>query len=156
MLNILRTIECNNQYTQLNFDNQKITDAILACDQLNHYQTPSGELSIVFVDDATIASIHSTFLNDPTSTDVITFPGDPTFHFAGEIIISVDHAYANAQNYGTSLSEEIMLYIIHGYLHLAGLNDDTVESVSIMREAEQMYLKTLKKNHQLPTFTITV
>ena len=149
-----RVVECDNQYPCLIYDDAALKKAIQQLDDLNKYPTPPGELSIVFVDDATIARIHGEFLKDPTPTDVITFQGDVDFEFAGEIMVSVDHADDNALQYGTLFEEELMLYIIHGYLHLSGLDDTDAVSAQVMRKAEQDCLNVLKMNGSMPLFKI--
>ena len=57
-------------------------------------RVPGGDLSIAILSDAKVAEIHGDFLDDPTETDVITFPGDPDMEFAGEICVSADRALA--------------------------------------------------------------
>lgn len=103
-----------------------------------------GELSIAFVDDATIARIHADFMGDPTPTDVITFPADPSMESAGEIIVSVDHARERALELDEPFSRELSLYLIHGWLHLAGYDDRTEEDRVKMRVAEQEALALLE------------
>ncbi len=85
------------------------------------------ELSIV--DDETIADIHARFLNDPTVTDVITFPhGDGL----GEIIISLDTAHRQANAFGEPWKRELFRYMVHGLLHLQGYLDATSEDRELM------------------------
>lgn len=72
------------------------------------------EVSIVSAED--ISEVHGRFLDDATATDVITFD-------YGEIIVSADMAEDRASGFGHSTERELVLYIIHGLLHLAGYND---------------------------------
>ncbi len=74
------------------------------------------EIEINLVDDTTIARVHGEFLNDPTPTDVITFPH-------GEIFISLDTAQRQAAENGETYEREVALYIVHALLHLAGWDD---------------------------------
>lgn len=74
------------------------------------------EIEVNFVDDTTIAQVHAEFLNDPTPTDVITFPH-------GEIFISLDTAQRQAVEHGETYEREVALYIVHALLHLAGWDD---------------------------------
>ncbi len=85
---------------------------------LSHLQL----IEISIVDDDAIARIHGEYLNDPTATDVITFPhGDGL----GEIIVSADTAAAYASKHGLETSRELFRYIVHGLVHLHGYLDST-------------------------------
>ncbi len=75
------------------------------------------EVEISIVDDATIAQVHEDFMDIPGATDVITFAH-------GEIVISAETAKSYGAEYGNSFEKELMLYIIHGLLHLAGHEDE--------------------------------
>ena len=134
-------LEINNRYKGL-ADPEAATKALFeALEQSGQFPISSGELSIAFVDDPEIAQVHADFMDDPTPTDVITFPADKTMDFAGEIIVSVDHAKAKAAELDLPFSRELSLYLIHGWLHLAGYNDLTEEERSVMRTAESEALK---------------
>lgn len=74
------------------------------------------EIEVSLVDDVTIADLHARFMNVDGPTDVITF-------HHGEIIISVDTAARQAAEHDNSLDRELLLYGIHGLLHLAGYED---------------------------------
>ncbi len=108
---------------------------------------PAGTLSVAFVGDREIARLHADFLDDPSVTDVITFPGEPhpAEPFAGEICINVDQARRAAREHGQSLGAELRLYLVHGWLHLAGLDDGTPRQVAAMRSAERKALASLER-----------
>ena len=108
--------------------------AALAAD--GRFPGPEGELSVVFLSDPEIAAVHERYLGDATPTDVITFPAQPEFGSAGEILVSVDHAAERAAEFGTSFGRELTLYLIHGWLHLAGYTDKDDEGRAQMRGAE--------------------
>ena len=74
------------------------------------------EIEISFVSDEDIGRVHGEFLDDPTPTDIITFPH-------GEILISLDTAATQAADHGETFERETALYLIHGLLHLAGWDD---------------------------------
>ena len=74
----------------------------------------SVEVSIV--DDPTIDQVHRDFMGIAGATDVITFAH-------GEIVISVETAQAFAKEYSNGFERELMLYIVHGLLHLSGHED---------------------------------
>lgn len=73
-------------------------------------------VEVSLVSDEAIARVHGEFLADPEPTDVITF-------HHGEILVSVETAAAAAPEAGTSLREEVLLYMVHGLLHLMGHRD---------------------------------
>ena len=93
---------------------------------------PSGldEVEISVVSDDVIRDVHARFLNDPTATDVITFPhGDGI----GEIIVSFDTAIRQASEFGEPVFRELFRYMVHGLLHLHGYIDTEPE------ERERMF-----------------
>lgn len=108
---------------------------------------PAGSLSVAFVGDREIAQLHADFLDDPSVTDVITFPGEPHpgEDFAGEICINVDQARRAAREHGQSLAAELRLYLVHGWLHLAGFDDATPRQVASMRAAERKAAASLDR-----------
>jgi probable rRNA maturation factor len=136
---------------------------------------PPGELSLVFLPDAAVAKLHADFLHDPTPTDVITFEGDPALGLAGEICVSADAAHrhvnsfvvpasagirktpakARTPNSGPlrdDFSAELTLYVIHGWLHLAGYDDLVPAKKRAMRRAEARALVLLRAARAVPRF----
>jgi len=87
------------------------------------------DICVFFVSDARIRRIHRHFLAVDEATDVITF-------HHGEIFISVETAERHAQQFSTSLAEEIHLYIVHALLHLAGFEDKTQRGYGRMKVAQ--------------------
>lgn len=114
---------------------------------------PPGELSIALLTEAELAAVHAAFLNDSSPTDVITFPGDPAEDFAGEICVSVERAQYEAAERGLSFSEELTLYLVHGWLHLAGYDDCDDCSRAQMRDGEARILHWLGQTSSLPDFS---
>lgn len=79
-----------------------------------------------------IAALHRDFLNDPTPTDVITFEH-------GEIFVCAGVAARQRKASGLSLHDEVLTYILHGLLHLCGLDDHTpAEFDTMAREQEKL------------------
>jgi len=147
-------LEISNQYKLL-------ADPIEAAKQLYRtleasgaFPIAPGELSVVFVTDATIGQIHGDFMDDPSATDVITFPANSEMESAGEIIVSVDHARSRAEELGEPFSRELSLYLVHGWLHLAGYDDRNETDRAGMRIAEQQALKILDKTSICSLFNI--
>jgi probable rRNA maturation factor len=118
-------------------------------DDIGVYNIPPGDLSVAFVNEAVMASLHGRFLDDPVPTDVITFDGDSQMNFAGEIIVCPDYGYDRCNEFGTTLDSEIMLYLVHGYLHLAGLDDVNDRDLAEMREAEAKCMAHLNSGMNL-------
>ena len=113
---------------------------------------PAGELSVVFLTDAALAKLHGEFLGDASATDVITFEGEREAGVAGEICVSVDAARAYAREHGRVFAEELMLYVVHGWLHLAGYDDLQPAKKRRMRAAEKRAMAILKGAGALPGF----
>jgi probable rRNA maturation factor len=139
---------------------------------------PPGELSLAFLTDAGLARLHADFLADPSVTDVITFAGAPAHGLAGEICVSADAAARQAcpersrrTRPGRSrrtrpersrraaaskntFSDELTLYIVHGWLHLAGYDDLAPRKKIKMRAAEARALKLLRAAGHQPRFRL--
>lgn len=121
-----------------------------------HYSSLNNvhELSLVFLTDAALAKLHADFLDDPSPTDVITFEGDPSLGTAGEICVSADTAAAYAKKHRRDFSAELTLYVIHGWLHLAGHDDLVPAKKRIMRRAEARALRLLGTARVHPRFAL--
>ena len=98
------------------------------------------EIHIIFVDDKYLSTLHKEYLDDPTPTDVMSFDLSDDDLIEGEIYISVDSAKRHASEFGVSLNSEIARLIIHGLLHLKGLDDSTASERKKMRAREDLYL----------------
>jgi probable rRNA maturation factor len=124
---------------------------------------PPGELSIALLTDAGLARLHADFLADPGITDVITFAGDPAHGLAGEICVSADAAARQAcprrsrkaAALKSNFRDELTLYIVHGWLHLAGYDDLAPREKRKMRAAETRALKLLRAAGHRPRFRLT-
>ena len=97
---------------------------------------PANLLAIhfVMVDRATMARVHGDFLGDSSETDVITFP-------YGEILICPAVARDRAAEYGLEVEQEVLLYALHGLLHLTGYDDTTPDLAKEMANAQARLLK---------------
>lgn len=100
-----------------------------------------AEITVAIVDDQTIAQLHDRYLGDPTPTDVLTFVMEDTPRkLEADVVVGADTAIASAEDYGWNASDELLLYVIHGVLHLAGYDDTSPERLSAMRHAETRHL----------------
>jgi len=114
---------------------------------------PPGELSLAFLTDSALARLHAAFLDDASKTDVITFAGAPVGSgLAGEICLSADAAHAFAAKHGRDFSKELTLYLVHGWLHLAGHDDLQPAKKRRMRAAEARALALLRASRRIPRF----
>ena len=101
-------------------------------------------MDVVMVDEAGLTNLHARFLGDPTPTDVITFDlGEEGGGPAAEMYVSVDCARREGALRGSDLRRELALYVVHGALHLCGLDDHTAEQREAMRAAEHRVLESL-------------
>lgn len=115
---------------------------------------PAGTLSLAFLTAAALARLHGRFLDDPSATDVITFAGDPQFGQAGEICVSAAAARAYARRHRRDFSTELTLYLVHGWLHLAGHEDLERAAKRRMRAAETRALAVLRSAGRIPKFAL--
>ena len=167
----MREISIANRHPRLRLDRRAVArvihtlDAHLPALGLKPAQVPAGELSLAFFTDAALARLHGDFLADPSMTDVITFEGNPAFGTAGEICVSPDAARrqiaarpplksqrSNRKSATASFSRELTLYLVHGWLHLAGFDDLAPAKKRVMRRAEARALRVLERAGALPTF----
>lgn len=149
-----KRIQANNLCPDLFYEEDDIEQLILTLDKAGAFDAPAGELSLAFVDKEEISRLHQDFMDDPTPTDVITFPGDPDFDLAGEICVCPHVAHEYALKEGLDFSEELALYVIHGYLHLCGFDDIDDEDRTQMRTAEQQALEIARSAKVLPAFEL--
>ena len=104
------------------------------------YGRKVGEIGYLFVDDEKILEVNREYLGHDYYTDVITFDYDEDDTVSGDIVISLDTVRSNAQLFGKTYEEELYRVIIHGILHLCGINDKGPGEREIMEAAENKAL----------------
>ena len=104
------------------------------------YGRKVGEIGYLFVDDEKILEVNCEYLGHDYYTDVITFDYDEDDTVSGDIVISLDTVRSNAQLFGKTYEEELYRVIIHGILHLCGINDKGPGEREIMEAAENKAL----------------
>ncbi|HTU25511.1 MAG TPA: rRNA maturation RNase YbeY [Pirellulales bacterium] len=133
------SIDVNNDQAVLAVDEDRLRQAIE--NVLSAAGIAAADVSVAVVDDPTIHRLNADFLQHDYPTDVLSFllerEGD---ELEGEIIASADTAIRNAQQYGWPPADELLLYVIHGALHLVGHDDTTDELAAAMRTAEAAQL----------------
>jgi len=106
-----------------------------------------GCYSIVFVDDEHMREVNRKYLGRDDTTDVIAFSFDDApltrDDCVGEILVSAHVAAAEAEKRGIDVEAELILYVIHGALHLAGFDDATPEKAARMHDRERALLSEL-------------
>ena len=104
-----------------------------------------AEISLAFVDDATIHRLNMRYLQHDEPTDVLSFPlSEPnSSRLSGELVIGAEVALAQATARGHDVQAELALYVIHGLLHLCGHDDHEDADADAMRERERRYLGQL-------------
>jgi probable rRNA maturation factor len=108
-------------------------------------QIHDAEVSLAFVDNATIHQLNKRYLQHDEPTDVLSFPlSEPNARrLAGELVIGAEVAQGEANGRGHPVEAELALYVIHGLLHLCGYDDKTSTGATAMRERERHYLQLL-------------
>jgi rRNA maturation RNase YbeY len=104
-----------------------------------------GEIGYLFVDDEHILDVNNQYLGHDYYTDIITFDYCEGDILNGDLVISLDTVRSNAELFGKPYEEELHRVIIHGVLHLCGLNDKGPGERELMEDAENRALALLKK-----------
>ena len=108
---------------------------------LDDFGFDQSEISIALVDDPTIRDLNKQYLNHDYETDVISFVLEESdTALTGQLLVSTDTAEKMGQQIGVPMQHELLLYVIHGMLHLVGFDDTDPESAEKMRAAEADYL----------------
>ncbi|MCD7774915.1 MAG: rRNA maturation RNase YbeY [Clostridiales bacterium] len=117
----------------------------------NEHFVGSAEISVRFVDNAEIHRLNNEFRGIDKETDVLSFPlgengkydinNDTGAQMLGDIVISVEKAYAQSQEYGHTFQREMAFLTVHSMLHLLGYDhvNGGLEAVR-MREKEELVL----------------
>jgi probable rRNA maturation factor len=111
----------------------------------------SAEISIAIVNDERMHALNRQYLQHDYPTDVLSFVlarDERAGSLVGEIIASSDYAAREAAEYGWTTDDELLLYIIHGCLHLVGYDDTTAKGKAAMRAAEAKYLQQFGLEHR--------
>ena len=102
-----------------------------------------GDIGYMFVSDEKILEVNRQYLGHDYYTDIITFDYDEGNRINGDIVISLDTVATNAEQYGKTYEDELHRVIIHGILHLCGINDKGPGEREIMEAAENEALAML-------------
>lgn len=118
----------------------------------------SAEVNVTFVDDEQIRELNKQYRNIDSATDVLSFPmgdnrnfdidPDTGAYVLGDVVISLEHAEAQAKKYGHSLQQEVAFLTVHSMLHILGYDhvNGGVEAMR-MREREDKIMRALGFEH---------
>ncbi|HRH52984.1 MAG TPA: rRNA maturation RNase YbeY [Chitinophagales bacterium] len=109
------------------------------------YHKFPGDIQYIFCDDTFLAEMNQQYLQHDTLTDIITFNYNSGHYISGDIFISIDRIKENAATYKTTIEDELHRVMIHGILHLCGLNDKTAKDKKLMQEKENEALEILTR-----------
>src|SRR5665213_419887 len=108
-----------------------------------------GDVEVLLADDATLRSLNKTFRHKNKATDVLSFPAaENPYGHAGDLAISLDTAARQAKAFGHTLRDEVRILLLHGLLHLSGLDHETDKGEMATREAK------LRRELRLPVTLI--
>lgn len=142
----------NNEQQQIPFQPEweelvtKVVDKVLEM-----HQQETGEVGVSFVDDEQIHQLNLDYRGIDRPTDVLSFaldegeemPSVAEEHVLGDIVISLETARRQAEEYNHPLEREIAFLTVHGALHLLGYDHQTTEDTQRMREKEELVLNQL-------------
>ena len=100
-------------------------------------------VNILFCDDKTITEYNKKYLKHNYETDIITFKYDEKDYLESDIIISMESVKRNSFTFKSTYLNELFRVIIHGILHLSGMDDKTKPQKLSMRKKENFYLKSI-------------
>ena len=110
-----------------------------------------SDISIIFCSDPYILDINQKYLGHDYFTDIITFDYTEGSRISGDLFISLDTVKTNAEQYaGNNYTRELYRVIIHGILHLCGINDKGLGEREQMEAAEEQALKLLDELQTKP------
>ncbi|WP_348266981.1 rRNA maturation RNase YbeY [Edaphobacter paludis] len=108
-----------------------------------------GDVDVLLADDATLRRLNKTFRGKNKATDVLSFPAaENPYGHAGDLAISLDTAARQAAAFGHTLRDEVRILLLHGLLHLSGLDHEVDNGEMAARERE------LRRELRLPVTLI--
>lgn len=111
------------------------------------HERRTGALTYIFCDDERILEVNKQFLDHDYYTDIITFDNTTGRLIRGDMFISLDTVATNAEAVGATYDDELMRVIIHGVLHLCGINDKGPGEREIMEAHENEALELWREKY---------
>lgn len=112
------------------------------------YGKRTGDIAYIFCSDEKILEVNRQYLQHDYYTDIITFDYTEGNRISGDLFISLDTVRTNAEQFNAPYGTELHRVIIHGILHLCGINDKGPGEREVMEEAENKALAMLRTNPQ--------
>ena len=142
-------INIQNSQNHIEIDETQLEEAV--CYLLQSEQVHQAEISLALFDNPTVRELNQQYLEHDYDTDVLSFllecysdpqRQSPEFRGAGktiegEVIVSAEMALTLANKYQWSAEHELLLYVVHGILHLCGYDDLSEDELQLMRMREQ-------------------
>ena len=100
----------------------------------------TAEITVIFCSDEHLLDMNRQYLEHDYYTDIITFDYSEEAIISGDLFISIDRVYENAQDMGVDNIAELKRVCVHGVLHLCGYGDKSESESLLMREKEDYYL----------------
>ena len=130
-------------------ESDKHVNETIITDLINYtctkFDIKDAVISVAIVTDEQISQVHKQFMDDDSTTDVISFnlsdPSDKEQTF--EMIVNADMAARICLERGTKFDAELLLYILHGLLHNIGFDDLNEQDFKEMHDAENLILQEL-------------
>lgn len=142
-------VEISNRQKSLRVDKSGLRAAVTTV--LRGEGLESATISLAVVDDPTIHELNRRCLQHDYPTDVLSFLYEQSAGAVdGEVIVSSDTALRQAEQLGESPEGELLLYVVHGTLHLVGYDDQSALDRDRMRERERHYLHVLAASPPQP------
>jgi probable rRNA maturation factor len=142
------TIDVISEQTVLPVDARRIRRAVRQV--LLDAGMTRAVVSVAVVDDATIRRLNARYLGHDYATDALSFALERGEGFIeGEIIVSAETAAAAAPRFGPHPADELLLYVVHGALHLVGYDDATKAGRAAMHEKERHYMTLFRDEKTL-------
>jgi probable rRNA maturation factor len=143
------TIAIANEQDCLPVDRRLVRRAVRSV--LRHAGVRKASISVAVVDDATIAQLNWRYLRHRGPADVLSFALDQSDGLEGEIVVGAQTAVRTAPQYAWPAGDELLLYVIHGMLHLVGHDDTRADLRAEMQKRETEVLEKLgiKRNKDL-------
>lgn len=117
-------------------------------DTATYYNKTPGDINYIFCSDEKILEINKEYLQHDYYTDIITFDYTEKNRISGDLFISLETVKTNAESFQTEYQEELHRTIIHGILHLCGINDKGPGEREIMEKEENKALELLEKRKE--------
>lgn len=137
--------------TEINFQTQNVAMPSLDLESIKNWlvevarshEKAVGRLTYIFCDDEYILETNRKFLQHDYYTDIITFDYSNRRRIAGDMVISLDTVRTNAEQFGRTYDDELKRVVVHGVLHLCGINDKGPGEREIMESHENAALAML-------------